>query len=255
MKALGEWAERGDPKWVLTKSLLAVKVFVTEVTRMEEVTDRDYDAIEGQLFEFLRSWKSKNQVAYFSDDDFPKEDLIHRRDELKKGIAEFIRDAGAHLAPLLRDEIWPTIREYEHRKERAGYLDFLDLLIRVRNLVRDNESIRADLQNRITRIFVDEFQDTDPLQAEILMLLAADDPKETDWRQVAIVPGKLFIVGDPKQSIFRFRRADVKLYDEVKQRVLACGGKLVELSVSFRSLLLAGNPNGDKLRVCVGDEW
>jgi ATP-dependent helicase/nuclease subunit A len=236
MKELGQWAEQGDPKWQLTKSLLAVKLFVTEVTRMEEVTDRDYDAVEGQLFEFLRSWKSKNYVAYFSDDGFPKEELIRRRDELREGIAEFIRDAGAHLAPLLRDEIWPTISEYEHRKERAGYLDFLDLLIRVRNLVQTNESIRASLQQRIERIFVDEFQDTDPLQAEILMLLAADDPKETDWRQVVLVAGKLFIVGDPKQSIFRFRRADVKLYDEVKQRILGCGGDLVELTVSFRSL-------------------
>lgn len=236
MTELGEWADRGDPKWQLTWSLLDVKRFVTEVTRMEEVSDRDYDAIEGQLFEFLRNWRSKNHVAYFAHDDFPKEDLIKRRDDLRNGIAQFISDAGAHLAPLLRDEIWPIIGEYEHRKERAGYLDFLDLLIRVRDLVRDNESIRADLQQRIRRIFVDEFQDTDPLQAEILMLLAADDPEETDWRQVVIVPGKLFIVGDPKQSIFRFRRADMKLYDEVKQRILAGGGKLVKLSVSFRSL-------------------
>ena len=74
--------------------------------------------------------------------------------------------------------------------------------------------MRRDLQARFTHVFVDEFQDTDPLQAEILLLLAADDPDEVDWTRVRPVPGKLFLVGDPKQSIYRFRRADVALYEE-----------------------------------------
>jgi len=59
-------------------------------------------------------------------------------------------------------------------------------------------------------IFVDEFQDTDPLQAEILLLLSSASPAESDWQKVRPGPGKLFIVGDPKQSIYRFRRADVR---------------------------------------------
>ena len=63
--------------------------------------------------------------------------------------------------------------------ERAGQLDFLDLLLVARDLVRDNAAVRAELQTRFTHIFVDEFQDTDPLQAEILLLLAADDPAES----------------------------------------------------------------------------
>ena len=77
------------------------------------------------------------------------------------------------------------------------------------------------MQHRFTHYFVDEFQDTDPLQAEILLLLAADDPSETDWRKVQPVPGKLFLVGDPKQSIYRFRRADVALYEQVKTNLIA----------------------------------
>src|SRR4030095_2390135 len=80
-----------------------------------------------------------------------------------------------------------------------------------------------------------EFQDTDPLQSEILMLLAADDPDEQNWRNARPVPGKLFVVGDPKQSIYRFRRADVALYQQVKQQVVASGGAVVDLNVSFRS--------------------
>ena len=64
--------------------------------------------------------------------------------------------------------------------------------------------------------FVDEFQDTDPLKAEILLLLAADNPDEADWQVARPIPGKLFVVGDPKQSIYRFRRADIALYEKVK---------------------------------------
>ena len=70
---------------------------------------------------------------------------------------------------------------------------------------------------------MDEFQDTDPLQAELLLLLAADDPDERDWTRVRPVPGKLFMVGDPKQSIYRFRRADVGIYRHVCEQLVAHG--------------------------------
>src|SRR5207253_512090 len=108
--------------------------------------------------------------------------------------------------------------------------------LRARDLVRGNAGVRRELQRRFTHLFVDEFQDTDPLQAEILLLLAADDPTVNDWRRARPVPGKLFIVGDPKQSIYRFRRADVALYEEVKRRVVDAGGALVELTTSFRAV-------------------
>ncbi|HSY79223.1 MAG TPA: UvrD-helicase domain-containing protein, partial [Verrucomicrobiae bacterium] len=136
---------------------------------------------------------------------------------------------------LLRDELWPVVGIYEDLKRRAGRLDFLDLLLVARNLVRDNPAVRAELQHRFTHIFVDEFQDTDPLQAEILLLLSAADDGETNWLKVRPIPGKLFIVGDPKQSIYRFRRADVWLYQAVKQLLLMHGAQLEHLTVSFRA--------------------
>ena len=100
-------------------------------------------------------------------------------------------------------------------RRRAGALDFLDLLLGARDLVRSNAHVRSGFQARFKRIFVDEFQDTDPLQAEILLLLAAGDPNETNWRAVQPVRGRLFLVGDPKQSIYRFRRADMGIYRDV----------------------------------------
>src|SRR5262249_2601829 len=84
--------------------------------------------------------------------------------------------------------------------------------------------------------FVDEFQDTDPLQAEILLLLSADNAEGADWRQVRPTPGKLFVVGDPKQSIYRFRRADVLLYQEIKQTLVNAGVRVAHLSKSFRAV-------------------
>src|SRR5262249_18643974 len=95
---------------------------------------------------------------------------------------------------------------------------------------------RKYLQDRFTHLFIDEFQDTDPLQAEILLLLAADDPAESNWRNVRPKPGKLFLVGDPKQSIYKFRRADIVLYKEIRDRLVERGVGLVSLRKSYRSV-------------------
>jgi hypothetical protein len=124
---------------------------------------------------------------------------------------------------------------YEQMKHTAGKLDFADLLLRTRNLIRDNIEVRTFLRNRFVRIFVDEFQDTDPLQAEILLLLAGGDRGDNDWRAIKPIPGKLFIVGDPKQSIYRFRRADVVVYQDVRDKLVAAGARIVYLAKSFRA--------------------
>ena len=89
------------------------------------------------------------------------------------------------------------IDEYQELKQRMGKLDFVDLLLGVRDLIRNQAHVRNYLQQRFTHIFVDEFQDTDPAQAEILLLLAADDPSETDWLRVRAAPGKLFWSATP----------------------------------------------------------
>src|SRR6185369_9112370 len=142
---------------------------------------------------------------------------------------------NADLAACLHAELQPVVAAYDQRKARAGKLDFLDLLLRARDLVRDGRGVREELQRRFGRVFVDEFQDTDPLQAEILLLLAAEDPAETRYGKAVPVPGKLFLVGDPKQSIYRFRRADVALYESIKARLVAQGASLLYLTKSFRS--------------------
>ena len=133
---------------------------------------------------------------------------------------------------------------------RAGELDFVDLLLRARDLLRP-PARPPGVPARFTHLFVDEFQDTDPLQAEILLLLAADDPAEGDWRRITPVPGKLFIVGDPKQSIYRFRRADVETYQEVSDLLEGRGASARSCT---RASARAGDPAGGERRVRAADD-
>ena len=155
---------------------------------------------------------------------------------LAEQLEEFVGVANADLAALLRDELAGAVERYEVAKSSLGKLDFHDLLIKARNLLRSDGTVRAHLQQRYSHLFIDEFQDTDPLQAEILLLLAADNPEQGDWRQVRPAAGKLFVVGDPKQSIYRFRRADVVLYHDVKEMLADRGVEVLHLTTSFRSV-------------------
>ena len=155
---------------------------------------------------------------------------------LAERLEEFVEAANADLVALLRDELAGAVERYEEAKGALGKLDFHDLLIKARDLLRSDGAVRAHLQRRYSHLFIDEFQDTDPLQAEILLLLSADDADEDDWRRVRPAPGKLFVVGDPKQSIYRFRRADVVLYHDVKDLLAERGVRILHLTTSFRSV-------------------
>jgi ATP-dependent helicase/nuclease subunit A len=238
MAAIAEWAPRANTD-NLGKSLAEIAKAVEEVERAERVRARDYEGLEAWVSQILRrkpnhwAWKG---FPRSNDPEFPQSELRERRNALHARLKRFEDDAGADLAPHLRDALWPVVEAYEGAKRQAGCLDFSDLLICTRDLLRDNEAVRSELQERLTHFFVDEFQDTDPLQVEILLLLAADDPKVTDWQAARARPGKLFLVGDPKQSIYRFRRADVQLYRDVQRRLIGQGGRPVHLSVSFRSV-------------------
>ncbi len=163
-------------------------------------------------------------------------DLLAAHTALVGSLEQFQRAADGDLAALLQEELGVLIAMFQARKAEVGALDFEDLLVCARDLVRDKGEVRRAFQERYRCIFVDEFQDTDPLQAEILMLLAADDPSVRAYRDVCPIPGKLFLVGDPKQAIYRFRRADLSVYEEVKQLLVTRGALFVELGTSFRSV-------------------
>jgi len=150
-------------------------------------------------------------------------------------------------APALRDWrefrharalafLGPAVDFYAERRRAEGRLNFQDQLMLAARLLRGNPEVRGYFRRRFHPILVDEFQDTDPIQAEILFLLTGADDAETDWTRLAPAPGSLFLVGDPKQSIYRFRRADIDIYNLVREKILAGGGEVLALSANFRSL-------------------
>ncbi|MFT3699021.1 MAG: UvrD-helicase domain-containing protein [Kofleriaceae bacterium] len=221
----------------LAEFLKKLDRWLAELGRRENVRPRDHDGLEAELHEIKRWWEWKrNGRGQMYGSGIPRGDVLAQRDALRAQLEAFIIAADADLAARLHGELRPLIERYERSKARTGQLDFLDLLARARDLLRDDPRVRIEMQQRFTHFFVDEFQDTDPLQVEILMLLCADNPAISDPDLVTVKPGKLFVVGDPKQAIYRFRRADIALYERVKQRLVADGARLLYLTTSYRSV-------------------
>lgn len=132
--------------------------------------------------------------------------------------------------------LFPVVVElYEKVKARRQALDQLDLLIKLRDLLVGNREVRREFQTLFDHIFVDEFQDTDPLQAEIVLFLCEREPVAARWDEVMLRDGALTLVGDPKQSVYRFRRADVAMYNRVREVVGRSAHLPVTLSANFRS--------------------
>ena len=158
------------------------------------------------------------------------------KDECKAWQSDVKELVSTVIASTLRSIVyWCGVRVLRSARERRadGRLEFHDLLVLTRNLLRDNEEVRATLQQRYRRILLDEFQDTDPIQIEIAVRIAGGAAaSQPDWTHVIVPPGSLFVVGDPKQSIYRFRRADIAMYLRA-QEVL--GGE-VALTTNFRTV-------------------
>lgn len=116
-------------------------------------------------------------------------------------------------------------------RTRSGRLHFHDLLTLTRDLLtgEHRETAHARLHAQFRWILVDEFQDTDPLQAEILFRIAAQHPSaDPDWRGLPLRPGHLFMVGDPQQSIYRFRGADISTYLGIREAIVGSMGTALE---------------------------
>jgi ATP-dependent helicase/nuclease subunit A len=140
-----------------------------------------------------------------------------------------------HRYPIVMRFLSNAVAEFARERHATGQLGFEDLLLLSARLLRNNPRVRTELGARYAHLLVDEFQDTDPVQAEVCFLLASSPAEGNDWRRVVPRPGSLFVVGDPKQSIYRFRRADIQTYELVKQRLAECGVTLA-LTRNFRSV-------------------
>jgi CRISPR-associated exonuclease Cas4 len=133
-------------------------------------------------------------------------------------------------------ELDGVLEDYEAFKRRAAVLDFDDLLYTCRQVLRDFPIVSNTAGERFSRILVDEFQDTDPVQAEIIFLLCSGADDAAAWHRRSLSRGQLFAVGDPKQAIYRFRGADLATYLTVRQAIEdQFPGNVVRVSANFRS--------------------
>ena len=141
----------------------------------------------------------------------------------------------AELVPLVE----PVMSRFREHKRAAALLDFDDLIFAARDLLRDHDDVRRALAARFRHVLVDEFQDTDPLQTEIFWRLCGEPAAvggTGDLTAFALRPGALFLVGDPKQAIYRFRGADIAAYVRAREAFRAQAAESVlSIATNFRS--------------------
>ena len=150
-----------------------------------------------------------------------------------------LQNVASRVLSDLIAQVQPVLERFREHKRSAALLDFDDLIFAARDLLRDHDDVRRALGARFSRVLVDEFQDTDPLQTEIFWRLCGEPPAEdanAGWTAFQIRPGALFLVGDPKQAIYRFRGADVSAYDRARKAFIAQNAdSVLSISTNFRS--------------------
>jgi len=183
----------------------------------------------GLLERFVSLNPKQVDVASGAKPNWKSAEFKDARRQAMKDARAMVTELQSSIRSMVMDDALLLIAEYVEydwdRRRRDGLLNFQDVLILARDLLYENPEIREQYQRRWMKILVDEFQDTDPLQVEIIDLLVGEDHD------------KLFMVGDPKQSIYRFRRADISVYGMRVGRLEDDVGRKTEiLSTNFRSV-------------------
>jgi ATP-dependent helicase/nuclease subunit A len=202
---------------------------------------QNWDAVLTSLAALRKATSTQGKKENWTDIETIRaamSDLRQIYDDHLKFLAEKSRFAldeqlAAHL-PAIHRLLDQTLLEYQsHKDERhAARLDFDDLEGLTARLLTEHPEVRAQLQSELRAVLVDEFQDTNDRQRQIVYALTGFDP------QSQIVNRKscdLFIVGDSKQSIYRFRSADVTVFRQVQSDIQSFGGELIDLDLTFRA--------------------
>ena len=228
---MGERAEQllkasDRPKRRKVEHMLAATASLMRLLATKELPGRQDLATEE------REWLEKDlgsAVSGWAKGDFKEAAaLIQAAQQLLAVDHAFLNDLLILLVPLVRN-----IRE---TFARQGWLSFDGLLARARTLLFEHPSVRERIKRDYRAVLVDEFQDTDPMQYEIILAVSERlGSQAARWHEMVLEPGKLFIVGDPKQSIYAFRRADIEAFDRVVDKVTAENGIAQTLTTNFRS--------------------
>jgi len=236
--ALGLWLQRNQQRVVhLIQEYAQSKP--RKIERMLAVAQRVFDLMAQEGWAGVRNLEDDERALLSSalgqapkgwtSDDFQEARRIVQSAHRLVNVDE--RFLG-RVVRLLEPFVHHVRRLYANR----GWIRFDGLIVRVRDVLRDYPRVREQLKMDFQAIMVDEFQDTDPLQYEILLYLGEQLGDHCQqWDAIRLVPGKLFIVGDPKQSIYAFRRADIQAFDHVVRKLTEDGGVVCTLMTNFRS--------------------
>jgi len=200
---------------------------------------KDWDTVLSSLAALRKALDTRGgQKANWDDITTVREAMVALRDiyeEHLKFLAEKSRFAldeklAAHL-PAVHRLLDQTLLEYQSRKENR--LDFDDLEGLTAQLLTTYPEVHEQIQSELRAVLVDEFQDTNDRQRQIVYALTGFNPKlpVTNYQS----PVDLFIVGDSKQSIYRFRSADVTVFRQVQADIRDSGGELIDLDLTFRA--------------------
>ena len=213
------------------KAILTIKELDKKLKKLESIPEKE----ERERFIFkeipMGSPNKGNKSKWKPDHQ------LNRVREYFSSISENLEQAKALIADsivtALANRLAHYVEVYEQVKQERNFLDFQDLLIFTRRMLKEHPEVRRYFRDRYKFLLVDEFQDTDPLQAEIVFFLSEDEKgRVAEWREVQVAPKRLFLVGDPKQSIYRFRRADIEMYEDTKARMGT--SRLLTISQNFR---------------------
>ena len=213
--------------------------------------------ISGQLAQMAELKEARKLISTVGGVDDPRRlDWLH---------------AAVELAPYeatIRELLADVMRLHEHALHSRGVLDFTGMLLQARNLLRDVPTARLEAQARFGALLVDEFQDTNRVQLELVMLLAEQrqgaprpisESLESASQEVLELPltrAFLAVVGDRKQGIYEFRGADVTVFEEMARRIEASGGGRAWLQTSWRSSpTLVNSLNSLMLRVLAKEKF
>ena len=207
------------------------------------------DLSEGELIRLLSMFSTKNSIS-----------LTQKRWGESKEDKANAKDIGNAFSEIRESEVVPILGElntfvynsvllpfamkakelYAKHKHTVAELNYQDLLIKSSDMLRDFPDVRRYFQNRYKTLLIDEFQDTDPIQVGMTMYLVGEELEEKRWNMITPKEGSLFVVGDPKQSIYGFRRADFTMYKRFKAHMEKMGGRIIELHTNFRAVSSLG---------------
>ena len=183
-----------------------------------------------------------NNFTEFNFLSFPKkliENWEQKDFDLAQEIVTFTENNTPHKQKLLAlayELAEPFAQKVQREMLNQNYLTFDEIIYKTHRLLLNNKAVRQEIKLTYDNIFIDEFQDTDPIQGEIMLFIAEKlDCFATKWQDLILEQGKLFIVGDPKQSIYRFRGADISAYQEFCNLLLKQGAQTCVLQNNFRS--------------------